>query len=145
MLPFREVSNSRFQTFSDSNKQRGSEFATIGNNTVQLIRHKISLVKGITPTTNRLLILTLKELAKQLTKKGQAAELVRLPLKEEATVARTAPKSPTLRRVGAWSKIGSLVSGGIHIRHRESHPPPQIILLEVHLVGRPQIDARIGG
>jgi hypothetical protein len=28
---------------------------------------------------------------------------------------RTAPKYPTLRRVGACSKTGSLVSGGIHI------------------------------
>src|ERR1035437_6376271 len=32
---------------------------------------------------------------------------------------RTAPKYPTLRRVGACSKTGSLVSGGIHIWHRE--------------------------
>src|SRR5260370_4828764 len=32
---------------------------------------------------------------------------------------RTAPKYPTLRRVGACSKIGSFVSGGIHIWQRE--------------------------
>jgi len=32
---------------------------------------------------------------------------------------RTAPKYPTLRRVGWWSNTGSLISGGTHIRHRE--------------------------
>ncbi len=32
---------------------------------------------------------------------------------------RTAPKYPTLRRVGWWSNTGSLVSGGTHIRHLE--------------------------
>src|SRR5260370_41943469 len=32
---------------------------------------------------------------------------------------RTAAKYPTLRRVGACSKIGSFVSGGIHIWQRE--------------------------
>src|SRR5450759_2521362 len=32
---------------------------------------------------------------------------------------RTAPKYPTLRRVGACRKTGSLVSGGIHIWQRE--------------------------
>src|ERR1700730_518325 len=32
---------------------------------------------------------------------------------------RTAPKYPTLLRVGAWSRTGSLISGGIHMRQRE--------------------------
>jgi len=32
---------------------------------------------------------------------------------------RTAPKYPTLLRVGACSRTGSLISGGIHMRQRE--------------------------
>src|SRR6266481_7591281 len=32
---------------------------------------------------------------------------------------RTAPKYPTHLRVGAWSRTGSLISGGIHMRQRE--------------------------
>src|SRR5712691_6170823 len=53
-------------------------------------------------------------------KEGRAIEFVRFPAEPESPVRnRTAPKYPTLRRVGACSKTGSLVSGGIHIWQRE--------------------------